>query len=259
MKICVCQQDTVWENTAENMLRCRQAVKDAARQGAELVVFPEMTLTGFSFSKTLADNDDYTIRFFSECSKECSVSCAFGYPVSEQGKLCNRLTVTDKFGDVVCSYDKIHPFSYSGEDRIFSAGNKAVTAKIGDITLGFAICYDLRFPELFEQLAKTADCIIVIANWPESRREHWQTLLKARAIENQCYIAGCNRCGNGNGLYYSGDSAVYAPDGALISLAESGREQLIFADILHEYVSTTRSGFPVRNDRRIDLYRNFYE
>lgn len=259
MKISVFQLNTVWENKRENMLRCRKAVMDAARCGAELVVFPEMTLTGFSFGRKLADKNDFTVRFFSECSKECSVSCAFGYSVQEQGRLYNRLSVTDYQGNTVCSYDKIHPFSYSGEDKVFSSGNRAVTAQVGGITFGLAICYDLRFPELFAELSKTADCIIVIANWPESRRDHWQTLLKARAIENQCYIIGCNRCGTGNGFSYSGDSAVYAPDGTILSQADSGREQLILADIMRENVIAVRGGFPVRNDRRIDLYRNFYE
>lgn len=259
MNICVFQPDTVWEDKQANMLRCGQAVKEAALGGAELAVFPEMTLTGFTLNTEAADSSGDTVRFFSECSKERSVSCAFGYSARERDKLFNRLTLVDKTGAVLRSYDKIHPFSYCGEDSVFTAGGKAATARLGGMTFGLAICYDLRFPELFGELAKTADCIIVIANWPEKRREHWRTLLKARAIETQCYIVGCNRCGSGNGLYYSGDSAVYAPDGRLIAQAEQGREQLIFADISSGVVKAVREDFPVRNDRRVDLYRNFYE
>lgn len=241
------------------MLKCRAALKEAALRGAELAVFPEMALTGFSFDERLADSDGLTLRFFSECSRECSVSCAFGYSVSEGGRLYNRLSVTSADGALLGSYDKIHPFSFSGEDKVFTAGERAVTVNIGEVCFGLAVCYDLRFPELFGRLSQQAECLIVSANWPKSRRAHWQTLLKARAIETQSYVIGCNCCGERNGLEYSGDSAVIAPDGSVLAQAQAGAEQLIFADISRESVSRLRREFPVRNDRKNHLYRNFYE
>lgn len=141
---------------------------------------------------------------------------------------------------------------------MYSGGARIVTAKVCGMTVGLSVCYDLRFPEIYQAMSEECQLILVIANWPDSRAYHWNTLLKARSIENQCYIAGCNRCGSGGGLKYSGGSIVCSPTGEVISAAEPYKEQLIYADISKKEVSSTRKGFPLKNDRRQDLYRDFY-
>jgi predicted amidohydrolase len=107
----------------------------------------------------------------------------------------------------VTRYAKIHPFSYAGEHEHYAAGERVVTADVEDVRVTPFVCYDLRFPEPFRLAAPDTDLFIVVANWPDERREHWRTLLRARAIENQAYVAGVNRVGDGGRLHYAGESA----------------------------------------------------
>lgn len=259
MKICVAQTDIVWEDKAANMLRYETLFSDAASNGAELIVFPEMSLTGFSMDTSLAEYcNGQTCSYFTEMAARHRVSVVFGYAERIGDNFFNRLSAVSSDGAVIGRYSKMHPFTFGGESS-FTGGNSAESFDLKDIVFGLTICYDLRFPELYRYLAKNCDCVIVSASWPSSRIEHWMTLLKARAIENQCYIIGCNRTGNGGGIDYCGDSMVIAPDGVVIAFADSRKEQLIYADISADTVNDVRRDFPFFNDRRIDIYRNFYE
>ncbi len=154
-------------------------------------------------------------------------------------------------GKLVKTYRKIHPFSYSTEDKNYTKGEATVITKINDFSAGLSICYDLRFPELFRQYAKNkVDIIIVIANWPDTRIEHWRTLLKARAIENQCYVLGVNRVGNDPKLNYPGFSSIVDPMGIeLISVPEE--EKIVTAEILKEKADEVKNSLPFLNDIRL--------
>ena len=256
MRVCVAQPDMAWEDKKANMILCRRLMEQAEGK-CELIVFPELTLTGFSMNADIAEEPDGdTAEFFCGLSREFSCCVIFGMAVKSGGKTYNRLCCADK-GIITAYYDKIHPFSYGGECAVYSAGSKAVEVDICGTRTGFTICYDLRFPELYQKLSRTCGCIVCIASWPETRREHWLTLLKARAIENQCYIIGCNRTGTGGGLSYSGDSAVFSPLGTLVAGAGADSE-LLFAEIETEAAFAARSSFPVKNDRREDIYKEFY-
>ncbi len=258
MKICICQMDIIWENKSENMQKCGRMIADAKMNGAEAIVFPELTLTGFTMNTAFAEYiDGPTVQFFCDMSRLYEIVCVFGCAISEQGSVYNQLVVTSKDG-VLCRYSKLHPFSYGGESNYYAAGSSEEIIQLSDVAFGLTICYDLRFPELYQQLSKKAECIIVSANWPLSRSAHWDTLLRARAIENQCYIVGCNRCGNGNGILYGGGSIVISPDGSIISEADN-YEQLIYADINTCIVNEVRMGFPLKSDRRTEIYRRYYE
>lgn len=259
MKLCLVQRDIVWENKPANRSRCHIAMEQAAEQGAQLVVFPELSLTGFTMNPALAEPPDgETVEFFSAVSRELGIAAGFGFACAHYGVITNRFCIADR-GVITAAYDKIHPFSYGGECSVYSAGSKLVKAEVCGETVGLTVCYDLRFPELYQALSGSCSVILVIANWPDKRSEHWKALLKARAVENQCYIAGCNRCGEGGGLSYSGDSAVYSPAGKLICAAESYKDELIFADVRREECAAVQGSFPVKKDRRPDLYRDFYE
>lgn len=259
MKICAAQTDIIWENKQENMRRSREIIETAAGQGAQLVVFPELSLTGFTMNPELAEPPDgRTVQFFAEVSRDFGIAVAFGFACRHDGVITNRLSIADR-GEITGVYDKIHPFSYGGECEVYTGGNKLAAVEVSGETVGLTVCYDLRFPEVFQALSERCSVILTIANWPDRRREHWKTLLRARAIENQCCIVGCNRCGNGGGLSYSGDSAVFSPSGELICAAEPYKENLIFADISREECIAVQSSFPLKIDRRIDLYRGFYE
>lgn len=259
MKVCVCQPDIVWEDKSANMRICERMICAAAHHHTELVVFPELTLTGFSMDSSLAEsNDGVTVTFFKEMSRKYGVSCIFGYARKDCGAVYNDLAVVSG-GVVKAEYSKLHPFSYGGESKVFTAGDREVIYQISeDMRLGLTICYDLRFPEIYQELSKTCECIVVSANWPAARRKQWITLLKARAIENQCYIIGCNRCGSGGGLDYSGDSIVVAPDGECVPFTEI-YDGCFCTEINVLEVIGARATFPLKQDRRIDLYRKYYE
>ncbi len=154
----------------------------------------------------------------------------------------------------VVRYAKIHPFSYGGEHRVYAAGDRVVTAEIDGVRVTPFVCYDLRFPEPFRIAAADTDLFVVVANWPDQRREHWRALLRARAIENQAYVIGVNRAGDGNGLHYAGDSAAIGPLGETIVEADE-REQTLFCDVDPEVVKKLRARFPALEDRRPEAYR----
>lgn len=269
MKICAAQLDIVWENKSENFRKCREVVRQAAVCGADFIIFPELSLTGFSMNTCLAEpSDGFTAKSFCELSREYAIAVAFGFAcVDSGGRITNRLCVAEN-GVVRAEYDKLHPFSYSGDNiaqkagdagsvseaSVFFCGERLVTAEIAGEQMGFTICYDLRFPEIYQALSDECTVIVVSANWPEKRSVHWDTLLRARAIENQCYIIGCNRCGSG----YIGGSAVFSPDGEVLCSARSYTEQLIYAEINGDYCRELRRKFPVKNDRRPELYKGFY-
>lgn len=259
MKTAIAQFDIIWENKRENMKRCESFFEKASVSGCDLLVFPELTLTGFTANRSLCEDNlsGESIDFFTNCCRSYSIACVFGYGRHSADDYYNELLCSDRKGTIIAEYKKMHPFTYGGE--IYSAGNDWIAFDFGGEYIGLSICYDLRFPELYQQLSKKCKCIIVSANWPEARKEHWIALLRARAVENQCYIIGCNRVGVSDGLVYSGDSMIVDPNGAVIASAESNKEQLLCCDIDLDIAQKLRSDFPVKKDRRTDLYRNFYE
>ena len=140
-------------------------------------------------------------------------------------KYFNSLIHINNKGELVSKYQKVHPFSFGNEDKNYSKGEKDWNTQIEDFKIGLSICYDLRFPELYRLYAKErVDALVSIANWPDTRIEHWRTLLKARAIENQCYMIGVNRVGKDPKLNYVGYSGVYDPMGKeLVSVKDEER------------------------------------
>jgi predicted amidohydrolase len=146
-------------------------------------------------------------------------------------------------------YSKIHPFTYGGEDKHFRAGQEHVTIDIDGLRTSLFVCYDLRFADEFWACAHNTDIYLVPANWPTARREHWMALLRARAIENQAYVVGCNRVVDGGGLNYSGDSLVIDPLGTVLAQAQSDACTL-YAEIEPAFVSDVRTKYPFLQDRR---------
>ncbi|MCD8118168.1 MAG: hypothetical protein LUE29_01515 [Lachnospiraceae bacterium] len=175
----------------------------------------------------------------------------------------NTYLIIDKDGRLIADYAKLHPFSYAGEDMHYSPGNSLSTFTLNGVRIGITVCYDLRFPEIYQAYADTCDVIIVAANWPAKRAEHWNALTKARAIETQCYIAAVNCVGDMDGQYYQGDSRVIGPDGESIPgrwfdihSEKASPEGILFAEPDEERVRQVREAFPVRQDRRKEFYRD---
>jgi omega-amidase len=167
-------------------------------------------------------------------------------------KLTNLSVLFDPQGSVVLEYAKMHPFSLGGEHEVFTAGEEARVQSLEGFTLQPTVCYDLRFPELYRAgMRQGADLMTVQANWPESRKEHWEVLLRARAIENQSFVAGVNCTGTQHGTVYGGGSRVVSPKGEV--LAQAGAEEcVVSADISADHVKSWRRTFPALRDRRPD-------
>jgi predicted amidohydrolase len=150
-------------------------------------------------------------------------------------------------------YAKIHPFSYAGEDKHYAAGTQFLTVDVvangESLRVSPFVCYDLRFADEFWARAELTDIYVVPANWPEPRREHWRTLLRARAIENQAYVVGVNRVGTVQNDHYVGDSAIVDPAGLVLVEASMG-ETVLVADVTAERVANVRKRFPFLADRR---------
>ena len=162
----------------------------------------------------------------------------------------NVFTLAGPDGEVH-RYAKRHPFAYAGGVVLVLAGDERVTVDVDGVRTALTVCYDLRFADAYWPLAPTTDLFLVVASWPAPRREHWRTLLRARAIENQAYVAGVNRVGAGGGLRYVGDSSIIDPMGE--ELASAGDEETVLAaDIDPAVVATVRADLPFMADRRPD-------
>jgi len=224
----------------------------AAADGARLVVLTEMYASGFSMAaERIAEPvGGRSTQFLVDQAQQHGVWIAGSVAVQpdDEDKPFNRLVLAAPDG-ATHMYDKIHPFSYSGEHEHFGAGDRSLTVDVEGVRTSFFVCYDLRFADEFWARALDTDLYVVVANWPQSRRSHWQALLPARAIENQAYVVGVNRVGDGNGTPYAGDSVIIDPLGETLAVAAPG-EHVIAAEIDPARVQEVRKRYPFLQDRR---------
>jgi omega-amidase len=249
MHLNLVQYSPEWENKEANKEKLIKLIPDNIIKGSVLI-FPEMTLTGFTMkSKDFAEDlKGESFQFFSRIASNNKVHVIGGLIEEEKGFNYNTLVHINPLGELLTSYRKIHPFSYSAENKYYARGDKTVITEINGWKVGLSICYDLRFPELFRHYGKErAELIIVIANWPDTRIGQWRTLLCARAIENQCYIAAVNRVGNDLRLHYNGCSCIFDPMGNEIAFLPD-KEKIISAEISKESVEQVRNKFPFLDD-----------
>ena len=257
MRIALLQMDLAWEDVEENHLRARRRLEEARAEGARLALLPEMFSTGFSMkAKRIAQaSGGPSETFLRDAARELSLWILASVPEAGEPRPRNMALLASPDGTVT-RYAKIHPFTFGGEDRVYTGGDRVVTAEVEGVHVTPFVCYDLRFPEPFRLAAADTDLFAVVANWPEARRDAWRTLLRARAIENLCYVAGVNRTGEGGGLRYSGDSALISPWGEVLVEDEgSEKEQVLIGDVDPATVREVRESFPALSDRRPEAYR----
>lgn len=238
-----------------NWQAAEAGVRRAAAQGAKLAVLPEMWSSGYDYRQLaeLAMRTPEILSRLQALSAELGLTVVGSLAESDGDKVCNTAWVIDQ-GEIVGKYRKLHLFSTMSEDRYLHAGDRYLVVDTSAGRLGIAICYDLRFPELFRRMALDgAEIICLPAEWPKPRQEHWRTLLRARAIENQLFVVAANCCGVQGKLDFFGMSLLLSARGEV--LAEAGEiDQSIVATFDFAEMAEYRQQIPCYRDRRPEIY-----
>ncbi len=242
MKIIGLSQNIIWKEKDQNFLLIEEKFKNLE---ADLFLLPEMFSTGFCMqAEEVADEENLALKWMKGFAKEKNAAIGGSVSVKDQDKFYNRFYFV-KLDGSYSQYNKRHLFSYSGEDKVYTAGKERVVVEYKGVRFLLQVCFDARFP-VFSRNTNDYDVMLTIANWPESRVLAWETLTKARAIENQAYVFALNRTGeDGNGLKYPESSHCYFPDGSDIS---TKKEDLIFAELNLDNLRKFRQDFPFLAD-----------
>ncbi len=248
MKISIIQTDLFWENREANLEKLSRIINPLLGN-TDLVILPEMFTTGFSDNalNLYESEDSITHNWLVEMAEQGNFGICGSHIAGEDGKYYNRWVLATPDGDTR-TYDKRHLFSPGNEDRTYTAGKSRIILNFREVRLFPSICYDLRFP-VWTRNRNDYDLLINSASWPESRRDVWLTLLKARAIENQCYVAAANRVGtDGNGISHCGESVIFGPKGEIIAFGNPDEECIVSGEISMTDLADFRRKFPVMND-----------
>jgi omega-amidase len=240
-----------------NLEKVRGFVAEAARRGSDVVVFPELWPTGYDLERAeeyaATPNEGFFARL-AALAREHKIYLSGSLLVRSEDGITNTNTLFSAQGEYLGGYDKIHLFPPVEEDKYLKPGREAPIFDLPWGRVALALCYDLRFPELFRRYALGgAQIIFLPAEWPRSRLAHWQTLLQARAIENQLFIAAVNCVGESKGIRYGGHSAILDPWGEVV--LEGGRQEILLtAEIDLGQIDLVRERITVFADRRPGLY-----
>jgi predicted amidohydrolase len=246
LNITLFQFDPVWENSDSNILKLNKCLKSITEQ-TDLLILPEMFLTGFSMNAhEIAQNTDGEgVKWLSSFAKTKQITVAGSLPIKDNQLYYNRLLVATP-DDKIQWYDKRHMFRMGKEHQTYTAGNNVLVFNIKGWNIMPLVCYDLRFPVWSRNVNQKYDILVYVSNWPEARREAFLTLLKARAIENQCYVIGINRVGtDGQGVSYAGDSVIIDFKGNYMFEPADNKEQIINCSISLNKLTEFRKKFPV--------------
>jgi len=253
LTITLVQTHLVWEDIDANLALFDTRLEDIG-DPTDLIILPEMFSTGFSMNaESLAEEmTGRAVTWLRAKAVEKKTVITGSVMVKEAGRFFNRLVWARPDGQLI-TYDKKHLFRYAGEEKVYTAGRRQVTLERNGWRIRPFICYDLRFPIWVRNLNQGYDLAIFVANWPAKRAAHWRTLLRARAIENQAFVAAVNRVGtDGNGFEYSGHSALIDPTGRVLFEAEKDS----CAPTLHlpyKVLADYRAQFPAWMDADTEL------
>ena len=253
MKIAVVQHEIMWQDPEANFNALRPQISESTAPGAELSTLTETYSWGFTMNTDVAHEpeDGPSTAFLQSQAAEVGAWIVGSVPILEPDteRPKNRMECAGPHGELH-TYNKRHPFTFSGVDKSYLAGTTAKTIRLGDLRISPSICFDLRFADDYWALANDTDCYLVIANWPASRREHWRTLLRARAIENQAWVVAANRTGEDPNASYSGDSMIIDPFGEIVADAGESGPVVLHADVSLDRVEQVRRDFPFLADRK---------
>ncbi len=252
MKVLLMQMDVV-NNVSKNYHNFKKMLdKWISKISGGLIVMPELFLTGYDIKAIddFMDNHMHILDEIHQISKDNNCWFYASFPIIQNGIIYNMAKLIGP--NKIVNYAKSHLFEPMGEKELFYPGREIVTTQLNKFIAGLSICYDLRFPELYRvQVRAGASLFIISAEWPLSRIDHWITLLKARAIENQCYVIAVNRIGTDHIAEFGGNSLVIAPDGRIIEQMDN-HEGSILLNINYEQLKQARENIFTTNDIWID-------
>lgn len=248
LRVTIVQRMLHWEDAEANRSMFAKDLS-ALKSATDLVVLPEMFTTGFSMrSVALAETmHGRTVQWMRDQAALTGAALYGSVIIQDEGRYLNRGLFVEPSGKVT-TYDKRHLFRFANENEHYTAGQHRVVVAWREWNILLQVCFDLRFP-VFSRNRGDYDAILYVANWPEARRYPWSQLLIARAIENQCYVAGVNRVGmDGKGIHYTGDSVMIDPRGAVIGQLEPSREGMATVSLDRTALEDFREKFPVGKD-----------
>ena len=240
-----------------NLDRAEELIRSASPEKGDLVLLPEMFPSGFYYTDLgkMAEEYQAVVRWMGVIAARYEAGVAGSVPFNSHEGVTNTMVLVDKAGDIAASYDKVHLFYVADEDQHFTPGQRTVVAEWEGLDVGLAICFDLRFPELTRKLCDDgARMVLVSAQWPLPRVDHFRDLTRVRAMENQMYVVSCNSCGDDDkGLVLGGGSTVVGPSGEVKGVL-GDEEGVLTVTIDLDEVEKTRESFPVLKVRRKDLF-----
>ena len=248
LDIAIIQSNLFWESPIENRNFLKKKI-DLIANKTDLIVLPEMFTTGFSMKLSLAEKmDGETLKWMCKIAKNKNTAIVGSILITENKKFYNRLIFV-KPNNEIFFYDKRHLFTLSEESHYLCKGDKMVIVNYKGWKINLQICYDLRFP-VWSRNSQDYDILLYVANWPVSRINAWNILLKARAIENMCYVIGVNRLGtDANKNTYSGNSAIIDPLGFQITPIVSNKEKVIITSLSKTNLEENRAKYKFLEDR----------
>ncbi len=242
-----------WQDRSANLERARDFAAEANERKADVLIFPEMFATGFSMDTTLTPEplNGPTPTLLRELASQYGMVVVGGFVLEQKNaRPQNVCLAVDSTGKDLSLYAKIHQIALLDENTHYAPGERPVPFDLGGSRAAGLLCFDLRFPELFRLLTDQCWIIIVGASWPAARQAHWDILLKARAVENQCYVVGVNRVGEGGGHLFAGGSAIIDPLGKVLALKRE-KEGMVMADVDPVLVKEVRAAMPFLQERKI--------
>ena len=259
-KIALAQMDLLLGEPDHNFQKAEEWIKKASNEGADLILLPELWASGFdlkncqTYAAPLNEGDFARMK---QMAVEKNIMVGGSLIEQDEDNFYNTFVIFDKNGDIVDFYRKVHLFRMLNEEQYLTPGNRLKMSDTDWGKIGLATCYDLRFPDMFRAYAvKGVEIILIVAEWGQKRISHWCKLLRARAIENQCFVAAVNKSGISQGENLGGFSAVINPMGEYLAQGND-QEELLFAEINLEEVVKTRRWMPVFEDRQPQVYNKF--
>lgn len=256
LNISLAQMNIVLGDTRRNFNTMQEWAAEAARRGSHLVVFPELWPSGYALEQSKELASVLNSGLFAQVTTvavQNKISIV-GSMLEKRGlEVANSAAFFTPAGRMVGVYRKLHLFRLMDEDRWLQPGTAPLLLNLPWGATGLAICYDLRFPELFRRYAADGARVVILpAEWPAARIEHWRALLRARAIENQCYMIACNAAGQTGDTLFGGHSMIVDPWGEVV-VEGGGGPLLLTAEIELDLVDDVRRRIPALTDRRPDL------